>query len=379
MKALIGAVALATVHLSGVFSASAEIVVGVNLSLTGPAATLGASWQRSLAMAPKEIGGEPVRYVILDDGTDPSAAVRNVRKLAGESKADVLLGPTNAPAGYAIAPILSELKIPLISGTPIELYGDKAHWFASALQPNPVWVAAIVDHMKATGIKRIGYIGYSDTYGDIILRDLKALTEKAGIEIIAEERFARSDTSVTGQVLRIVAANPDAVMIGASASPSVLPNVTLRDYNFDKPRYNTPVAVGPDFLRLGGDRVDGAYASSFLIVVASQLPESHPSRTVAMDFIKRFNTANPDRLADGQAGESYDVTLIMQNVLAAALKSATPGTEAFRLAVRDAMYKIKELPGTLGVYNFVDGQPYGLDQRSIVLVQVHNGLWTIVQ
>lgn len=168
MKALIGAVALAAATLSGVLGASAEIVVGVNLSLTGPAATLGASWQRSLAMAPKEIGGEPVRYVILDDGTDPSAAVRNVRKLAGESKADVLLGPTNAPAGYAIAPILSELQIPLISGTPIELYGDKAHWFVTALQPNPVWVAAIVDHMKATGIKRIGYIGYSDTYGDLI-------------------------------------------------------------------------------------------------------------------------------------------------------------------------------------------------------------------
>jgi branched-chain amino acid transport system substrate-binding protein len=340
---------------------------------------LGTSFQRTVPYMPKEIGGEPVRYIVLDDGTDPSAAVRNVRKLVTENKIDILIGPTNAPAGYAIAPVVAELRVPLISGTPIELYGDKAKWFATVLQPNPVWVGAIVNHMKKTGIKKIGFLGYSDTYGDLIIKDLKDLCVKAGIEIIAEERFARSDTSVTAQVLRIMSAKPDAIMVGASASPSVLPNVTLAERNFGKPVYNTPVTPGPDFLRLGGEKVEGVYAASFLISVADQLPDSNPTKKISQDFAARFEKENPPFKADAQNGEAYDTGLVLTAVVSKALKKAKPGTPEFRAAVRDELYNLKELPGTLGVYNFHEGQPYGLDERSIVLIQVKNGKWQITQ
>jgi branched-chain amino acid transport system substrate-binding protein len=355
----------------------AEIVVGANFSLSGPAAVLGTSFQRAVAFMPKEIGGEPVRYIILDDGTDPSAAVRNVRKLVTENKVDILIGPTNAPAGYAIAPVLAELQVPLISGTPIELYGDKAKWFATVLMPNPVWVGVIVNHMKKNGVKKIGFLGYSDTYGDLIIKDLKELTAKAGIEIIAEERFARSDTSVTAQVLRIMAAKPDAVMVGASASPSVLPNVTLADRNFGKPVYNTPVTPSADFLRLGGDKVDGVYAASFLISIADQLPDSNPTKKISQEFAAAFEKANAPFKADAQVGEAYDTGLVLNAIATQALKKAKPGTPEFRVALRDELYKIKELPGTLGVYNFHDGQPYGLDDRSIALIQVKGGKWLV--
>jgi branched-chain amino acid transport system substrate-binding protein len=359
--------------------AHAEILVGANFSLSGPAAVLGTSFQRAVPYMPQQIGGEPVRYIILDDGTDPSAAVRNVRKLVTENNIDILIGPTNAPAGYAIAPVLAELQVPLISGTPIELYGDKAKWFATVLMPNPVWVGAIVDNMKKNGVKKIAFLGYSDTYGDLIIKDLKDLTAKAGIEIVAEERFARSDTSVTAQTLRIVAAKPDAVMVGASASPAVLPNVTLVDRNLGKPIYNTPVTPSPDFLRLGGAKVEGALAASFLIAVADQLPDSNPTKKVSSDFVQRFEQANAPFKADAQVGEAYDTGLVLNAIASQALKKAKPGTPAFRAALRDELYNVKELAGTLGIYNFHQGQPYGLDDRSIELVQVKNGKWQLVR
>jgi branched-chain amino acid transport system substrate-binding protein len=358
--------------------AKAEIVVGANFSLTGPAAVLGTSFQRVIPFLPTEIAGETVRYVVLDDGTDPSAAVRNVRKLVSEDHADILIGPTNAPAGYALAPVLSELEIPMISGTPIELFGDKAAWFGSTMTTHLEWVGEIVNHMKNHGIKKIAYIGYSDTFGDQLMAALKRLAPDAGIEILLDERFARSDTSVAGQVLRIIAAQPDAVFIGASASPAVLPNVALRDRGYTKPLYNSVVAVGPNFMRLGGTKVEGALAASFLIPVAGQLPDEHPSKKIATDFVERFEKANPKLEADGQNGEAYDAGIILKAIVPVALKQAKPGTKEFRQALRNALYDIRELPGSLGVYNFKAGQPYGLDSRGVVMVTVKDGKWIYI-
>jgi branched-chain amino acid transport system substrate-binding protein len=360
------------------FQAKAEIIVGANFSLSGPAAVLGTAFQRVVPFLPNEIAGEPIRYIILDDATDPSAAVRNVRKLVTEDHADILIGPTNAPAGYAMAPVLSELEIPLISGTPIELFGDKAKWFGNTVTTTPDWVRQVVDHMKANGVKKIAYIGYSDTFGDQMFSALKKLAPEAGIEIVLDERFARSDTSVAGQVLRIVAAQPDAVFIGASASPSVLPNVTLRDRGYTKPLYNSPVAVGPNFMRLGGSKVEGALAASFLIPVASQLPDSHPSKKISAEFVERFEKANPKMEADGQNGEAYDAGLILSAIVPGALKKAKPGTKEFREALREELYQVRELPGSLGVYNFKPGQPYGLDARGVVMVTVQDGKWKYI-
>jgi branched-chain amino acid transport system substrate-binding protein len=207
---------------------------------------------------------------------------------------------------------------------------------------------------------------------------LKKLAPEAGIEIVLDERFARSDTSVAGQVLRIVAAQPDAVFIGASASPSVLPNVTLRDRGYTKPLYNSPVAVGPNFMRLGGSKVEGALAASFLIPVASQLPDSHPSKKISAEFVERFEKANPKMEADGQNGEAYDAGLILSAIVPGALKKAKPGTKEFREALREELYQVRELPGSLGVYNFKPGQPYGLDARGVVMVTVQDGKWKYI-
>jgi branched-chain amino acid transport system substrate-binding protein len=358
-------------------AASAEIVVGVNLSLTGPAAGLGTSFQRGLSFAPTEIAGEAVRYIILDDGTDPSAAVRNVRKLASEENVDILMGPTNAPAGYAIAPVLAELEVPLLCATPVELYDDNAHWFGTTLMDNPSWIGPIVDDMAANGAKRIAYIGYSDTYGDIIYDNLVPLATEAGMEVITNERFARSDTSVTGQVLKIIAADPDAIFVGASTSPAALPNNTLLERGYTKPIYNTPVVVGDAFVRLMSKDTPNVFASSFLISAAPMLPEDHLVKSISMEFIEKYRAKFDRDLPDGQESEGYDAGIILERIASEALKSAKPGTQEFRLALRDELYKIKDMVGTMGIYTFNQGNPYGLDERSITLLKLTNGEWEL--
>ncbi len=358
------------------WNADAEIVVGGTFSLTGPAAALGTSFQRTLPLLPKEIAGEPVRYVIVDDGSDPSAAVRNARKLINEDHVDVLIGPTNAATAYAIAPVLSEFKVPLISGTALDLFGDKSEWFINVSPPIQMWVAKIVQNMKETGIKKVSFVGYNDIYGDTAFAHFKRYCAEAGIEILSNERFARSDTSFVGQALRLVAARPDAIFIAASGSPAVLPNVTLRDRGFSKPLYNAPVAVGQDFLRLGGAKVEGVLAAAFLVSVAGQVPDSNPSKKVVVDFVEKFSKLYPTTEPDTQNPTAYDSGIVLSLVATEALKVAKPGTEQFRLAIRDRLHSVSGLVGSIGVYDFKPGEPYGVQSNSLVIATVKGGKWT---
>lgn len=355
--------------------AQAEIVVGGTFSLTGPAAALGTSFQRTLPLLPKEIAGEPVRYVIVDDGSDPSAAVRNVRKLINENHVDVLIGPTNAATGYAIAPVLGELKVPLISGTALDLFGDKSEWFINLSTPITMWVAQIVNHMKDSGLKKVAFVGYNDVYGDTAFAAFKKDCAEAGLEIVADERFARSDTSFVGQALRISTAKPDGVFIAASGSPAVLPNVTLRERGYNKPLYNAPVAVSQDFLRLGGSKVEGVISAAYLIAVPHQIPDSNPSKKAVTELFDEFTKMYPNMQPDTQNPTAYDSGVVLKMVATEALKVAKPGTEEFRVAIRDRLHTINGLVGSVGVYQFKPGQPYGVQENSIVFVNVKDGKW----
>ncbi|WP_323688856.1 ABC transporter substrate-binding protein [Rhizobium sp. AN83] len=375
MRRFLAAIAGAIVLYSN--PALAEIVVGVNLPLSGPAAGLGLSVQRGLEFAPKEIGGEPVRYIVLDDGSDPSAAVRNVRKLATESNVDVIVGPGSAPAGYATAPVVTEPMVPMISVTPIELKGEKARWFANVLGNNEAWAGAVIADMKRKGVKRVAYIGYSDTWGDIVYDNITRLAAKERIEIISDERYARSDTSVSGQILKMIAMDPDAVMVGASASPAALPNTSLIERNFTKPIYNTDAVIGPDFLRLLGDVPDNVLAASYLALALPMLPDDNPVKIEGLPVVAAFEAKFGAGSLDGQASGGIDAGIILRDIATRALATTKPSTQEFRNALRSELYNTKNLIGTRGIYNFSEGNPYGLDERSIIMLRISDGKWVL--
>src|SRR3954465_8161526 len=204
-------------------AALADINVGVVLSLTGPGSGLGIPMQKQLALFPKEIAGEKVNLIILDDASDPGKGVSNTRRLVTEDKVDVILGSCLTPVAAAMAPVTAENKVLQIAASPVGVPPGQDQWLFRLPQGNEVMAHAMFQTMKAPGGKTIGFLGYTDAYGELWLKAAEAEAAKNGMKIVAAERFARTDTSVTPQALKLTNTTPDAILIPASPSAPPLP------------------------------------------------------------------------------------------------------------------------------------------------------------
>lgn len=358
--------------------AQADIKIGVVLALTGPNASLGVPYRKGVELLPKEIGGEKVQLIFLDDASDPSTAVRNAQKLITDDKVDILIGGSNTPASQAMANVTQREQLQQISLAPAAHPADKNAWLIAMPQPANLWAAALVKDMLKRKVKTVAYIGFSDPWGDIAYNGLKEAAEKAGIQVVTNERYARADTSVTGQVLKIIAAKPDAVMVGGSGTPGALPHIALAERGYKGPVYATPGVFNKDFLRVGGKSVEDVIGVTGPIGAHDQLPASNPIKKVSEEFIKKYDDINGKNSWNSFAAFAYDGMLTLEDAIPRALKKAKPGTPEFRRAVRDEVRAVKELAGTNGVYQFPEGSSYGVDERSVILVQVKNGDWKLL-
>jgi branched-chain amino acid transport system substrate-binding protein len=365
-------------------AAAADITVGLITSMTGPGASIGIPYSKGLAAGivyQDEVNGIKVKAVQLDDASDPSTGTRDARKLIEQDKVDVLMGAGATPTTLAIAAVSHELKVPLIALTPTgDVPGDAGSWMISVPQPPPMMVEAVVKRMTAGGVKTVGYIGYNDAWGDLVYNALKKTADPAGLQIVANERYARADTSVTAQALHLVAAAPEVVMIGGSGTPGALPFIALADRGYKGQIYGTHALINPDFVRVGGNAVEGVICPAGPIVVAEQLPESAPTRKISMEYLAAYQKANNEPASGGFAPYAFDAWLIMLDASKRALATgAQPGTPEFRTALRDAIVTTKELVGTHAVYNFKPGATTGVDERAQVLVKLVGGKWTPMQ
>ena len=358
--------------------ARAEIKIGAVLALTGPNASLGVPYRKGLELIPKEIGGEKVTLIVLDDGSDPSTAVRDAQKLIQEENIDLLIGGSNTPASQAMGAITAREHIQQISLAPASYPADNSQWLIAIPQPANLWVGALVKDMLKRKVKTVAFIGFSDPWGDICYNALKEVGEKNGLQVVTNERYARADTSVTGQVLKIIAAKPDAVLVGGSGTPGALPHIALAERNYTGPVYVTPGVFNQDFLRVGGKAVEDAVGATGPIGAYQQLPDSNPIKKVSATFIDKYDGVNGKGTWNGFAAFSYDALLTIEDAIPRALKVAKPGTPEFRNALRDEIHNVRELPGTNGVYAFKDGSAYGVDERAVILVQVRNGAWKLI-
>lgn len=360
------------------FLARAQITVGVTMGTTGPTAGAALPYKAVFSRLPETVAGQKVHYIILDDGGDSGVALKNARKLITEEKVDILMGSTSTPTCLAFVDAAVENKLPQICWAPIVVPPDKQPWVFTVPQQLPVMVNALVQHMKANGVKSIGYIGFTDGWGDLCWQVMERLATAAGMKMVANERYNRTDASVTAQVLKIVAARPDAVFIGAVSSPATLPHIALKERGFNGQIYHTHGIIGPDFLRVGGKSVEGSIAPSGPLIVADQLPESNPIKKVALSFFKEFEPHYP-QVRNSFAGYAWDTFLLFQAAVPGALAKAKPGTPEFRQAMRDSLENIKELVGTHGVYNMSPKDHNGVDERARVLVRVENGAFKLVR
>lgn len=360
-------------------AAQAEIVVGVSLGITGPGASLGVHYRNAFQLMGKTLGGEPVRYVILDDGSDPTNAAKNARKLIAEEKADVLLGSNGVPSAVQMAQAAAEAKIPMLVMTPAVLSGEVLHWSFVVPQPTELMMSAVSQQLKAHGVKTVGYIGFSDVWGDLVYKAIQSQAGEYGYKIVTDERYARADTSVTGQVLRLLSTNPDAVIVGGSGTGAALPHVALVERGYKKTIYHNHGTVNAEFIKVGGKAVEGAVAPTGPLVVPEELPDSYPTKKVSLDFTKRYEAAFGAGTRNAFAGYSYDGYLLLNAAVPAALKKGKPGTPEFHAALRDALENVKNVVGTHGVYTMNPKNHNGLDERARVLVEVRNGAWHLMK
>lgn len=357
---------------------AADLKIGFISSLSGPVSALGIPYEKGIRAALAEnpmLAGHKVELFVLDDASDPTTAGRNARKLVVEDKVDVLIGTSGVPGAMAIAAVAKELNVPLISPTPVTIAGGADTWAVTVSQSFPLMVSAVVDRMQKAGVKTVAFIGFSDALGDLAYDSLKMSTDAAGIKIVANERYARADASVTGQILKITALRPDAVFAGNSGTPGALPYLALAERGYKGQLYGTHGLVNADFVRVGGASIEGLQVPSGPVLVADQLAADNPIRAVSMNFRAAYQKVNGAPPNDAFSSYTYDSYLLLGD--AAKRTKGEPGTPAYRTALRDAIMSTKELVGTHGVYNFKPDDRYGSDKRGVVLVKMEKGQWKL--
>jgi branched-chain amino acid transport system substrate-binding protein len=375
-KALLSAAAIAAALAlpgSPALAQTNEITIGISVSTTGPAAALGIPERNALDFVPKEIGGVPLKLVVLDDGGDPTTATTNARRFVTESKADIIMGSSTTPPTIAVSTVANEAGIPHFGLAPFPINEARMKWSVAMPQPIPIMGKVLYEHMKAHNIKTVGYIGYSDSYGDLWVNDFKAQGGPMGLTLVDEERFARPDTSVAGQVLKLVAANPDAILVGASGTAAALPQTALRERGYKGLIYQTHGAASMDFVRIGGAAAEGVIMSSGPVMSPETQPDSALTKKPGLALNAAYEAKYGPNSRSQFAGHSYDAFEVLKRVVPVALKTAKPGTPEFREAIRQALLSEKDLAATQGVYNFTEKDRYGLDDRSRIILTVKDG------
>jgi len=357
--------------------AQADINIGVSLPLTGPASGLGIPMKNQFALFPKEIAGEKINLIILDDASDPTNGAKNATRFVTEDKVDLILGSAATPVAIAMASIAADSGTPQLAFSPAQLPPGKDTWTFRLPQSNAVMAHAMVQHMVKQGVKTVGFLGYTDAYGEGWLKDFTAEAEKNGIKVVAVEPFARADTSVTGQALKLVAANPDAMLIVASGSGAAMPELGVLERGYKGKIYQTHAAASRDLMRVGGKAVEGTYVVSGPAVIAEQLPDSHPSKKVAVDFVQKYEKAYGPGSRNQFAGHAYDTQIVLEKVIPVALKKARPGTREFRAALRDGFEGMGRTVFSHGVMNWSATDHWGFTLETGVMLKVVNGDWKV--
>jgi branched-chain amino acid transport system substrate-binding protein len=384
MKAVRGFAAIAALGLIAAGAASADINVGVTLSATGPAASLGIPEKNTFELigAPS-VGGQKINFIVLDDKSDTTEAVKNIRKLIAEDKVDVIIGSTITPNSLAMRDVAAEAEVPMISMAASALIinpaDPKTRWIFKTPQNDSLMADAIAVYMRANGVTTMGFIGFADAYGDSWLAEMKRSTQTAGIKIVAEEKYNRNDPSVTGQVLKLLAAQPDAILIAGSGTPAATPQKDLVARGYKGKIYQTHGVANSDFLRVVGADGNGTILPAGPMLVYEQLPEANALKKSAAEYVTKYEAKYGAGSRSTFGGHAWDAYALLQRAIPEALKKGQPGTKAFRAALRDALEGSRELAAANGVFNMSSGDHNGFDNRARVMIRIDNGKWVLLK
>jgi len=362
-------------------AARAEIHLGVIVSTTGSGASLGVPAEQAVRLWPAELAGEKLRITILNDNTDSTAATKNAAKLISEDKVDMLLGSSLTPPSLAVVEVAGAAKVPVISlagGGAIVLPQEGVRKWAFKLSPTePISATMVIDHLLAHKGKSIGLIAFANSYGEGFVKATEAAAAAKGVKVLATERYNPTDQSVTAQVVKVMAASPDAVYILGAGTPGALPQIELAKRGYKGLVYQTQGVANNDFLRVGGKDLEGGYMTVAPVLVAEQLPDSNPTKKVGVDFVQRFEAKHGAGSRSLFAATAWDALGMLQVAAREALKKAKPGTPEFRSALRDGLEGLKDYVGAQAVFTMTPADHNGVDARSQVMVRIEGGHWKL--
>ena len=357
----------------------ADLTIGVSVSLTGPTSALGIPTKNGIELWPKTIAGEKLNIIMLDDATDPTQGVKNTRRFITEDKVDVIVGSVATPVAVAMSDVAAEGQTVQLMLSPANLPEGKGAWSFRMPQSTAVMAIPIVEHWKKVGVRTYGFLGYADAYGEAWLKDIQPIAEKAGIKLIATERFARPDTSVTGQALKLVSANPDAILVVASGSGAAMPHKGLVERGYAKGKiYQTHGAASRDLMRIGGADVEGSFVSSGPAVVAPLLPDSNASKAIGVKYVTEYEKAYGKGNANQFGAHAFDVVIVLEKAIPLALKKGKPGTKEFRAGLKEALETMGRTPVSQGVLNYTATDHFGYTPETGVLLKIVGGEWQVV-
>ena len=380
----ISAIALvaATASFAAALPALADMKVGLTISATGPGAALGTPEMKTVPVLPAEIAGQKVQYIPLDDASDATKSATNVRKFVTEDKVDVLMGSTLTFTTLPLIDIAAESKTPLLATTAgavlVEPVDEKRRWVFKVVPNDRIGAVALAKYMAKQGVKTVGYIGFNDAYGEAWTKEVTKAFPENGMQIVDTEAYARTDTSTTAQVLKLIAAKPDAVFIAASGTPATVPARELREHGYKGPMFQTHGVASPAFIQAGGKDVEGTVISAEPFVVASQLPDENPFKKVGLDYVAKYKAVNGTPPAIFGA-HLVDGMSIVAAAMPEALKKGAPGTEAFRVALRDGMEQVKDLHLNNGLLTMSPTDHCGYAESSALVMKVEDGAFKLIQ
>jgi branched-chain amino acid transport system substrate-binding protein len=314
----------------------------------------------------------PLKIVIYDDASDETKAVLAAKKLIEEDRVTAIVGPTLSGTSLAILDTVQKAQVPLVSAAAASKIVEPASerkWVFKTPQSDALIVGALVDHLKAKNLTKVGWLNVDYAFGQLGWIEFEKAAKAANLTVVANEKFGQKDVDMTPQLTRVKAANPQAVIVWSIPPSASIATKNYADLGLKAPLFQSHGVGNKKFIELAGPAANGVVFPVGKLLVAEQLPDSDPQKGVLLAYARDFEAKYGPRNTFG--GHAWDAVKL---VVAAMEKT---GTDRARL--RTAIESTRNFVGITGVFDFSPSDHNGLDRRAVVLTEIADGQWRLAR
>ena len=349
--------------------------IGALFAVTGFNSPLGTPEKETAKMLEEQINakgginGKKLEVIVYDTESDETKAVTLAKKLIEQDKVLAIIGPSSTGESLALVDTVQKAQIPLISAAAsAQIVAPKNTWVFKTPQSDSLVVSELFDHLKAKGLTKVALLTSSGGFGTTGKAALDAAAPKAGIQIVAAETFGDTDTDMSVQLTKIKGSEAQALVVwGTNPGPALI-SKAAKQLSLGIPIFDSHGIANKKFIELAGDAADGVVFPAGKLLVASELPDSDPQKSVLLDYAKEFQAkyGKPADTFGGHAGDA--LTMVVK-----AIEKVGPD----KAKIRDELESIKGFIGIGGVFNMSPQDHNGLGKGALAMVKIVNGEWKL--